>query len=74
MGRRVSVEEAHAWLAEHMMQRPDIGLRKAIVNVMCYLRSPFISKERRKPRKEFLLAAGLFVVFVAWFVYFSTAS
>jgi hypothetical protein len=74
MGKRVSPEETHTWFAEHIQQRRDIGLRKAVVDVICYPRSPFNPKEQRKFRKEFLLAAGIFVVSVAWFVYFSTAS
>ncbi len=74
MGRRVSAEEAHTWFGEHMKQRPDIGLMKVAVNVMRYPRSPFNPKERRKFRKEFLLAVCLLVVSVAFFVCFSTAS
>ncbi len=74
MERRVSAEEAHTWFGEHMKQRPDIGLMKVAVNVMCYPRSPFNPKERRKFRKGFLLAVGLLVVFVALFFCFSTTS
>jgi len=71
MATHVSPEDAHHWFGEHMKRRVDIGVGNAILGVLCCPRSPFNSKERRRPRKEFLLAAGVFVAGAAWFVYFS---
>ena len=67
----VSPHEMHVWIAESLGQRPDIGLRKAIVNMVLEAPSPFDPTARRKPKAGFLLGTILLAASVCVFCYFN---
>jgi len=69
----VSPREIHAWIEESLGQRPDFGLRKAIVNMFFDTPNPFDPRARRKPKAGFLVGAILFAVSVGCFCYFNFA-
>jgi hypothetical protein len=69
----VSPREIHTWIEESLGQRPDIGLRKAIVNMFFDPSNPFDPRVRRKPKAGFLVGAILFVLSVGCFFYFNFA-
>lgn len=69
----VSPREIHAWIDESLGQRPDIGLRKAIVNMFFVTPNPFDSKARRNPKTGFLVGAILFAAALGCFYFFNFA-
>jgi hypothetical protein len=71
MLRQVTPGEAHAWIEELLMQRPDIGLRKAVTNVAIEPQNPFDAAARRNPRLGFMVAAILLVTALAVLIYFN---
>jgi hypothetical protein len=71
MPKRISPEEGRAWFEEHLRQRRDLGLGKAMANMVLEPRNPFDPRARRRPRVAFVLAASLFAIAVSWFVYFN---
>jgi hypothetical protein len=68
---QVSSHEAYAWIEESLGQRTDIGLKKAIVNMLFEPPSPFDPRARRKPKAGFVLSAILLVAVVICFCYFN---
>ncbi len=73
MQERISLGEAHARLEEYLKQRRDIGLRKAIANMILEPPNPFDPEARRKPKAGFVVATILFVAVAVSFVYFNIA-
>ena len=73
MPTQISSLEVHAWIKEFLGQRSDIGLKKAIVNMLFEPRSPFDSRARRKPKAGFVLGATLCMAAVICFCYFNFA-
>ena len=71
MVKRVTREEAAAWLNDYCKRQPDIGLRKALVSLAFRPRNPFEPEKRRLPRRGFVFGACMFLSAVAWFVYFN---
>jgi hypothetical protein len=71
MPKRISPEEGRAWFEEHLRQRRDLGLVKAIADMVLEPPNPFDPEARRKPKAGFVLAASLFAIAVSWFVYFN---
>jgi hypothetical protein len=69
----VAPRHVHAWIKESLGQRPDIGLRNAISDMIFEQRNPFDSTARRKPRTGFVLGTILFAVSMGCFCYFSFA-
>jgi len=67
----VSSREMHTWITESLKQRPDIGLRTAIVNMVFEAPNPFDPTARRKPKTGFLLGTILFAASVGCFCYFN---
>ncbi|PYU65392.1 MAG: hypothetical protein DMG49_24345 [Acidobacteria bacterium] len=61
----------HAWIEGVLAERSDIGLRKAIANMIFDPYSPFDSKPRRKPKVWFVFAVILFAAFWGCFVCFN---
>jgi hypothetical protein len=60
MLNQTSSRDAHAWIVVSLKQRPDIGLRKAVVNFVFEPPNPFDATARRRPRLWFgLLVFGL---------------
>ena len=73
MPKQISSHEVHAWIEESLGQRSDIGLKKAIVNMLFEPLSPFDPKARRKPRAGFVIGALLSATAVGCFWYFNFA-
>lgn len=67
----VEPREVHAWIKESLGQRPDIGLGKAIGDLILEPRNPFDSTRLRKPKAGFVLGAALFALAVGCFCYFN---
>ena len=61
------------WVELELAQRPEIGFRKAVVNMVLQARSPFDPRARRKPRTEVVLAALLLAAVAICFLYFNFA-
>jgi hypothetical protein len=71
MAVSVSPREVRTWIEQSLVQRPDFGLRKAIVNMLFNIPNPFDLRARRKPKAGFLVGAILFAVSVGCFCYFN---
>lgn len=69
----VSSREVHAWIKESLGQQSDIGLWKAIVNMILEPPNPFDPRARRKLRAGFLLGVILLAASVGCFCYFNFA-
>lgn len=63
----------HAWIEESLGQRSDIGLGKAIVNMLFEAPNPFDPRARRKPKAGFVVGAILATVAAGCFCYFNFA-
>ncbi len=74
MTKRVTPAEAHAWIEENFRARTDLGIRKAIANLVLEPRNPFEPGARRKPKKGFLLGTLLLTAAVVFFIYFNFVS
>jgi hypothetical protein len=72
MLKNVSPGEAHAWVKELLRQRADIGLRKALTNVIFEPQNPFDPGARRNPRLGFMVAAILLVAVLGVLIYFNS--
>ncbi len=69
----VEPRQVHAWIKESLGQQPDIGLGKAIGNLILEPRNPFDSMARRRPKVGFVLGAVLLTLAVGCFCYFNFA-
>lgn len=69
----VSSREVHTWIEDSLGQQSDIGLRKAVVNMILEPPNPFDPRVRRKPRAGFLLGVILLAASVGCFCYFNFA-
>ena len=61
-------------LQAYMEQRPDIGLRKALANLILRPANPFDPEARRQPRIGALIAAAAFAATLGCFAYFNLLS
>ena len=73
MAPPVAPRDVHAWIKEFLRQRPDIGLRKAIVNMFFVTPNPFDPRARRIPKTGFLVGTILFAASLGCFCYFNFA-
>jgi hypothetical protein len=73
MLKQVSPGEAHVWIEELLMQRPDMGLRKALTNVAFQRQNPFDAGARRNLRLGLMIAAILLVAALGVLIYFNAA-
>lgn len=71
MPTAISPGEMKKWIEQALAQQPDIGLRKAVVDIVLQARSPFDPQPRRKPRAGFVLGAILFGAAAICFCYFN---
>jgi hypothetical protein len=67
----ISPVEMQKRIEESLAECPDIGLRRAVVNIVLQPRNPFDSRASRKPRTGFLLCAALFAAAAVCFCYFN---
>jgi hypothetical protein len=73
MPAAIASEEMQKWIERALAAQPDIGLERAVVNVVLEARSPFDPRARRKPRPWVVLGAVLFTAVAICFCYFSFA-
>ena len=74
MARTVTWQEVHPWLKDYLRGRPELGMGKAILHVVLEPPNPFEPETRRRPRKEFVLAALWLVALAGVFMYFNLCS
>lgn len=70
MEQPFSAKPVHAALCRYMRNRPDIGVRKALLDGVLEARNPFEAKGARFPRRWFVLFALLATSLLGCFVYF----
>ncbi len=71
MAKRVALKEMRAILLENLNSRPELGLRKAIADLMLQPRNPFDPKAPRQPKKDFVLLVLCGALGVGAFAYFN---
>ncbi len=71
MPRRLTVSELRAELEANLRARPELGLWKAVVDLVFEPPNPFDSSARRRPKKEFLLLCLLIILSVCVFLIFN---
>ncbi len=71
MTRTVTRQEVHSRLNDYLRGRPELGLGTAILHVVLEPPNPFEPETRRRPRKEFVLAALWLVTLAGVFIYFN---
>lgn len=71
MRMRVQPEEMHGWLKDHFERQRDIGLGKAIVDIVLSPKNPFEHEAQRLPRPGFVFGACLSTFAIGWFLYFN---
>ena len=71
MARTVTRQKVHSWLKDYLRGRPELGLDKAILHVVLEPPNPFEPEVRRRPSKEFVLAALWLVALAGVFMYFN---
>lgn len=67
----VSPIEMQKWIDEVLAECPDIGLKRAFMNIILEGHNPFDSRASRRPRTGFLLCAALFAAAAVCFCYFN---
>ena len=71
MSERITSKETLAFLEDYLGRRRDVGLWKAVRNLALLPPNPLKPGARRRPRPEFLFAAGLLACASGWFFCFS---
>jgi len=73
MKKEVTPREVQVWLEDYFRERPELGLRKAILAMILEPANLFEPKKPRFPKKSFVLLAvwslgllGVFVYFNLW--------
>jgi hypothetical protein len=66
-----SVEQMHDRLLTMIHSRRDTGLRVAVCDTLLDPRNPFEAVTKRRPKVGVAVAAGLAVLLIAVFLYFS---
>jgi len=69
-----SVEQMHERLLTMIRNRHDTGFRVAVADAVLEPRNPFEPVTKRRPKVGFTVAAGLSVVVILVFLYFSLHS
>lgn len=71
MEQPFSAKSVHDTLCRYMRNRPDIGVRKAVLDAALEARNPFEPKAARAPQRGFVLFALLATLLLACFLYFN---
>lgn len=66
----VTVQEVRAWVCAKLRNRPDMGLRKAILDGVLDPPNPFEPTAKRAPQRWFVLACILAGMAAACFLYY----
>ena len=69
-----TVEQMHERLLTMIRSRHDTGFRVAVADAVLKPRNPFEPVTKRRPKVGFAVAAGLSVVVILVFLYFSLHS
>ena len=69
-----TVEQMHERLLTMIRNRHDTGFRVAVADAVLEPRNPFEPETKRRPKVGFAVTAGLSVVVVLVFLYFSLHS
>ncbi len=70
MEQTFKTKDVHAALCQYLRTRPDIGARKAVLNVALEPRNPFEPSAARAPRRWFVFLALVAMLLLASFAYF----
>lgn len=71
MATPISPNQVQEWIDQALGEQPDIGMRKALMDVLFEARSPFDPRAKRKPKAAFALGLGLFAATAICFCYFN---
>jgi hypothetical protein len=71
MRRQFTVSEVRVALEANLRTRPELGLWKAVVDLVLEPRNPFDSRARRRPKKEFVLLCLLIISDASVFLHFN---
>jgi hypothetical protein len=71
MGREIRVEDVRAELDRYFAAEREMGVRKAVVNLMFKPANPFEPTMKRNPRRWFVLFSFLLTVGTCAFLYFN---
>jgi hypothetical protein len=63
-------KDVHAALCQYLRTRPDLGARKAVLDVALEPQNPFEPSAARTPRRWFVLLALIAMLLLASFAYF----
>jgi hypothetical protein len=74
MAKTVTPSEVHSLVRDHLRRCPELGLGKAIVDLVLAPPNPFEPDRRRLPRKAFVLVAFSLLTLAGVFVYFNLFS
>jgi hypothetical protein len=70
MKEPLSTKRVHDSLSRYLRNRPDIGVRKVIVDGVLEAKNPFEPIAFRAPKRCFVLLALLAILLLACFLYF----
>ena len=71
MAKSLTANGVYKMLRHYVRQRPDIGARKAMLDMVLEPASPFYSGGVRSPKRCFVLFSFLAVFMFTGFVYFN---
>ena len=71
MKKDVTWREVQVWLEDYFRERPELGLRKAILAMILEPAILFEPKKPRFPKKSFVLMAMWLLGLLGVFVYFN---
>jgi hypothetical protein len=74
MKKEVTPREVQVWLEDYFRERPELGLRKAILTMILEPANLFEPKKPRFPKKSFMLLAVWLLGLLGVFVYFTLLS
>jgi hypothetical protein len=74
MKKEVTRQEVQVWLEDYFRDRPELGLRKAILAMILEPAHLFEPKKPRYPEKSFVLLAIWILGLLSVFVYFNLLS
>lgn len=73
MAALISPNEVQKWIELALAEQPNIGIIRAVMNIVLEAPSSFDPLARRKPRAGFVLGAVLFAAAAVCFCYFNCA-
>jgi hypothetical protein len=71
MAKTVTVREVYLALEENLRKRPDLGLGKAVVDVVLESPNPFEPQAARRPQRWFVFVSVMAAALAGSFLYFN---